>query len=46
MSLDLQQSLAELQTAFDSGKDKDAVTKLITQLKVSSRSLHIGIRVS
>lgn len=34
MSLDLQQSVAQLQQLFDAGK-KDEVTKLVTQLKVS-----------
>ena len=48
MSLDLQQSLAELQTAFDApGGSKDDVTKLITQLKVSSfaRELQLTIQI-
>lgn len=34
MSLDLQQSVAQLQQLFDASK-KDEVTKLVTQLKVS-----------
>jgi hypothetical protein len=39
MSLELQQSLAQLQKAFDApGGNKDDVTKLITQLKVSCAS--------
>lgn len=39
MSLDLQQSVAQLQQLFDAGK-KDEVTKLVTQLKVSCRFSH------
>jgi hypothetical protein len=34
MSLELQQALAQLQKAFDSGANKDEISKFITQLKV------------